>query len=69
GLIINGLARPEWVMEIDVWAVIPEERMANLPTPSAKLEWRDAKNKAAGAKGGAKRAAGRPASGRKVPKK
>ena len=26
GLIIQGLARPEWVMEIDVWAVIPEER-------------------------------------------
>ncbi|MSP81376.1 MAG: RidA family protein [Alphaproteobacteria bacterium] len=24
GLIINGLARPEWVMEIDVQAVIPE---------------------------------------------
>jgi enamine deaminase RidA (YjgF/YER057c/UK114 family) len=28
GLIVQGLARPEWVMEIDVWAVIPEERMA-----------------------------------------
>ena len=26
GLIVQGLARPEWVMEIDVWAVIPEER-------------------------------------------
>ena len=26
GLIVNGLARPEWVMEIDVTAVIPEER-------------------------------------------
>jgi enamine deaminase RidA (YjgF/YER057c/UK114 family) len=24
GLIVNGLARPEWVMEIDVIAVIPE---------------------------------------------
>ncbi len=24
GLIVNGLARPEWVMEIDVEAVIPE---------------------------------------------
>jgi enamine deaminase RidA (YjgF/YER057c/UK114 family) len=24
GLIVNGLARPEWVMEIDVQAVIPE---------------------------------------------
>ena len=26
GIIIDGLARPEWVMEIDVFAVIPEER-------------------------------------------
>jgi enamine deaminase RidA (YjgF/YER057c/UK114 family) len=25
GLIINGLARPEWVMEIDVAAVIPDD--------------------------------------------
>lgn len=47
GLIVNGLARPEWLMEIDVWAVIPEERMATLPTPSRKLDWRDARNKAA----------------------
>jgi enamine deaminase RidA (YjgF/YER057c/UK114 family) len=28
GLIVQGLARPEWVMEIDVWAVIAEEREA-----------------------------------------
>jgi enamine deaminase RidA (YjgF/YER057c/UK114 family) len=28
GLIVQGLARPEWVMEIDVWAVIPEKRTA-----------------------------------------
>lgn len=27
GLIVQGLARPEWVMEIDAWAVIPEERI------------------------------------------
>lgn len=26
GLIVNGLARPEWVMEIDVTAVIPDDR-------------------------------------------
>lgn len=26
GLIVNGLARPEWLMEIDVTAVIPDER-------------------------------------------
>jgi enamine deaminase RidA (YjgF/YER057c/UK114 family) len=34
GLIVQGLARPEWVMEIDVWAVIPEERMAKTKTKS-----------------------------------
>ena len=27
GLIIQGLARPEWVMEIDVIAVIPDDRL------------------------------------------
>ncbi len=26
GIIVQGLARPEWVMEIEAWAVIPEER-------------------------------------------
>lgn len=26
GLIVDGLARPEWVMEIDVTAVIPDDR-------------------------------------------
>ncbi len=32
GLIVQGLARPEWVMEIDAWAVIPESRMKK-PAP------------------------------------
>lgn len=26
GVIVQGLARPEWVMEVEAWAVIPEER-------------------------------------------
>jgi hypothetical protein len=26
GLIVDGLARPEWLMEIDVFAVIPDTR-------------------------------------------
>lgn len=30
GLIVKGLARPEWVMEIDVIAAIPDERLAAL---------------------------------------
>ena len=25
GVIVKGLARPEWVVEIDAWAVIPED--------------------------------------------
>jgi enamine deaminase RidA (YjgF/YER057c/UK114 family) len=28
GIIVTALARPEWVVEIDATAVIPEERMA-----------------------------------------
>ena len=36
GLIVQGLARPEWVMEIDVWAVIPEERMAKTKAKPGK---------------------------------
>ncbi|CAN5280561.1 RidA family protein [soil metagenome] len=28
GLVVKGLARPEWVVEIDVFAVIPEQRDA-----------------------------------------
>ena len=36
GLIVQGLARPEWVMEIDVWAVIPEERMAKAKAKPAR---------------------------------
>lgn len=27
GLIVKGLARPEWLMEIDIIAVIPDERL------------------------------------------
>jgi len=36
GLIVQGLARPEWVMEIDVWAVIPEERLAKTKAKPGK---------------------------------
>lgn len=30
GLVVKGLARPEWVVEIDVFAVIPERRDAGV---------------------------------------
>ena len=29
GLVVKSLARPEWVVEIDVFAVIPEDEQAN----------------------------------------
>ena len=38
GLIVEGLARPEWVMEIDVEAVIPEHEARREPTGP---EWAD----------------------------
>ncbi len=52
GLIIDGLARPEYLMEIDVFAVIPEERMARLDGKSAGKR---AEGKKAGKKGKKKR--------------
>jgi enamine deaminase RidA (YjgF/YER057c/UK114 family) len=36
GLIVQGLARPEWVMEIDVWAVIPHERASALASTAGR---------------------------------
>lgn len=33
GLIVNGLAKPEWLMEIDVTAVIPESHAGAGDTP------------------------------------
>jgi len=35
GLIVQGLARPEWVMEIDAFAVIPDERARKRPAAPA----------------------------------
>jgi enamine deaminase RidA (YjgF/YER057c/UK114 family) len=36
GIIVNGLARPEMLMEIDVEAVIPEEEARRTPTGPAR---------------------------------
>jgi enamine deaminase RidA (YjgF/YER057c/UK114 family) len=36
GLIVQGLARPELLMEIDAYAVIPEERLKKLESPKRK---------------------------------
>lgn len=35
GLIVNGLARPEWVMEIEATAVIPDPPAMDSPAPNA----------------------------------
>lgn len=45
GLIVQGLARPEWVMEIDVEAVIPDNAAQRQPTGP---EWADIRLKKAG---------------------
>jgi enamine deaminase RidA (YjgF/YER057c/UK114 family) len=45
GLIVQGLARPEWVMEIDVEAVIPDDEALRQP---AGIEWADIRLKTAG---------------------
>jgi enamine deaminase RidA (YjgF/YER057c/UK114 family) len=49
GLIVQGLARPEWMMEIDVEAVIPEDESRRRPTGP---EWADIRLKK---KGGGRR--------------
>lgn len=45
GLIVQGLARPEWVMEIDVEAVIPDNEAQR---PPAGVEWADIRLKKPG---------------------
>jgi enamine deaminase RidA (YjgF/YER057c/UK114 family) len=52
GLIVNGLARPEWVMEIDVEAVIPAGEEARRPITGP--EWMDDAQRKASDKKGAK---------------
>jgi len=45
GLIVEGLARPEWVMEIDVEAVIPDNDAKRRPSGP---EWADIRLKVGG---------------------
>jgi enamine deaminase RidA (YjgF/YER057c/UK114 family) len=59
GLVVQGLARPEWVMEIDAYAVIPESRMKNIQEPPAALQWKDTADKADRAKKATKKRAAR----------
>ena len=41
GLVIQALARPEWVVEVDVIAVIPHNRLKSIPEPAEHLQWKD----------------------------
>jgi hypothetical protein len=35
------LARPEWVVEVDAFAVIPDNRLKSIPEPAEHLQWKD----------------------------
>jgi enamine deaminase RidA (YjgF/YER057c/UK114 family) len=45
GLVVQALARPEWVVEIDVFAVIPDSRLKSIPEPDEDLQWKDTADK------------------------
>ena len=45
GLVIQALARPEWVVEVDVMAVIPDSRLKSIPEPAEHLQWKDTADK------------------------
>ena len=47
GLVIQALARPEWVVEVDVFAVIPDSRLKSLPEPDEDLQWKETADKKA----------------------
>jgi enamine deaminase RidA (YjgF/YER057c/UK114 family) len=46
GIVVQALARPEWVVEVDVFAVIPEKRMKTFPAPADELQWKDTADRA-----------------------
>jgi len=41
GLVVQALARPEWLVEIDVFAVIPDKRLKAIPEPDERLQWKE----------------------------
>ena len=45
GLVIQALARPEWVVEVDVFAVIPDKRLKSIPEPAEHLQWKETADK------------------------
>ena len=62
GIIVQGLAQPELLMEIDVFAVVPEERAA-LPARKAAAKKRVA-GKSVAKKAAGRKAVAKPASGK-----
>ena len=46
GIVVQALARPEWLVEVDVFAVIPEKRMKSLAEPDEVLQWKDTADRA-----------------------
>ena len=46
GIVVQALARPEWVVEVDVFAVIPEKRMNAIAGPADELQWKDTADRA-----------------------
>src|SRR3954468_19252319 len=47
GLVIQALARPEWVVEVDVIAVIPDSRLKSIAEPAEHLQWKETADKKA----------------------
>jgi len=46
GLVIQALARPEWVVEVDVIAVIPDRRLKSIAEPDEDLQWKETADRA-----------------------
>jgi enamine deaminase RidA (YjgF/YER057c/UK114 family) len=46
GIVVQALARPEWLVEVDVFAVIPEKRMNAIAAPADELQWKDTADRA-----------------------
>jgi enamine deaminase RidA (YjgF/YER057c/UK114 family) len=46
GLVVQALARPDWVVEVDVFAVIPEQRLRAIEEPAPELQWKETADRA-----------------------
>jgi enamine deaminase RidA (YjgF/YER057c/UK114 family) len=46
GIVVQALARPEWLVEVDVFAVIPEKRLKAIPAAADELQWKETADRA-----------------------